>query len=166
MRAQFDTEPTLGMASIEDMFVDPQTTRPKSSWHCSPSGWPQIYGIGLSCTCKRRSERTQIKTPGLTYWRIFVLAVLKFGLDYDFDRLTFTVNDSALIRTLLQNDTSDFGHESLYRVQTMINNVSLITDDIWSTLNRMIVDHGLEVFGVASDAPLEARTDSYVVDAP
>ncbi len=28
----------------------------------------------------------------------------------------------------------------------------------------MIVDHGLEVFGVASDAPLEARTDSYVVE--
>ncbi len=68
------------------------------------------------------------------------------------------------MRTLLQNDTSDFGHESLYRVQTIINNVSLITDDIWSTLNRMIVDHGLEVFGVASDAPLEARTDSYVVE--
>ncbi len=102
--------------------------------------------------------------PGLTYWRIFVLAALKFGLDYDFDRLTFTVNDSALIRTLLQNDTSDFGTKSLYRVQTIINNVSLITDDIWLTLNRMIVDHGLEVFGVASDAPLEARTDSYVVE--
>ncbi len=25
MRAQFDTEPTLGMASIEDMFVDPNS---------------------------------------------------------------------------------------------------------------------------------------------
>ncbi len=102
--------------------------------------------------------------PGLTYWRIFVLAVFKFGLNCDFDRLTFQVNSNVLMRTLLQNDTSDFGHESLYRVQTMINNVSLITDDIWSTLNRMIVDHGLEVFGVAPDAPLEARTDSYVVE--
>ncbi len=52
--------------------------------------------------------------------------------------MTFTVNDSVRIRTLLQNDTSDFGPKSLYRVQTIINNVSLITDDIWLTLNRMM----------------------------
>ncbi len=31
MRAQFDTEPTLGMNAIEDLFVDTQTIRPKSS---------------------------------------------------------------------------------------------------------------------------------------
>ncbi len=169
MRAQFDTEPTLGMNSIEDLFVDPNSRDDTSQIILA------LQSIWMATDLRDRivmylqeaiGENTDQTTgrPGLTYWRIFVLAVLKFGLDYDFDRLTFTVNDSALIRTLLQNDTSDFGTKSLYRVQTIINNVSLITDDIWLTLNRMIVDHGLEVFGVASDAPLEARTDSYVVE--
>ncbi len=169
MRAQFDTEPTLGMNSIEDLFVDPNSRDDTSQIILA------LQSIWMATDLRDRivmylqeaiGENTDQTTgrPGLTYWRIFVLAVLKFGLDYDFDRLTFTVNDSVLIRTLLQNDTSDFGTKSLYRVQTIINNVSLITDDIWLTLNRMIVDHGLEVFGVASDAPLEARTDSYVVE--
>ncbi len=49
-------------------------------------------------------------------------------------------------------------------METIVTNVGLITEEVWADLNRMIVDHGLEVFGVASDAPLEARTDSYVVE--
>ncbi len=169
MRAQFDTEPTLGMNAIEDLFVDP------NSRDDIPRMILALQSIWMNCDLRDQivtylqkviGEGTDqsVGRPGLNYWRIFVLAVLKYGLGCDFDRLTELANKHSDIRILLQNDTSDFGHESLYRVQTIINNVSLITDDIWLTLNRMIVDHGLEVFGVASDAPLEARTDSYVVE--
>jgi len=84
-------------------------------------------------------------TPDLTYWRIFVLAVFKFGLDCDFERLTYMVNNDTSISILLQNDNSDFNNKSLYRVQTIINNVSLITEEMRAHLNRMIADHGLAV---------------------
>jgi len=167
MRALFDTAPTLGTTSIEAIFVDPH----------SRDDTPKII-LALQSIWMNTSLRDQIVLylqeaigentnqnmgrPGLTYWRIFVLAVFMFGLDCDFDRLTYMFNNDGYVRNVLQNDSTDFNNKPLYRVQTIINNVSLITEEIWSHLNRMIVDHGLAVFGAAPGAPLEARTDSFV----
>jgi len=102
--------------------------------------------------------------PGMNYWRIFVLGVFKYGLDCDFDRLTHMANRDGLVRELFQNDDSDFGNSSSYRSQTIIHNVSRITEEIWAHLNAIIFAHGFEGFGVAPDAPIEARCDSYVVE--
>ncbi len=74
--------------------------------------------------------------------------------------MTELANKHSDIRILLQHDATEFNRESLYRMETIVTNVGLITEEVWADLNRMIVDHGLEVFGVASDALLEARTDS------
>jgi len=150
MKARFDAPPTLEMTSIEEIFVDPH----------SRDDIPKII-LALQSIWMNSSLRDQIvlylreaigentnqnmRRPDLTYWRIFVLAVFKFGLDCDFERLTYMVNNDTSISILLQNDNSDFNNKSLYRVQTIINNVSLITEEMWTHLNRMIVDHGLAV---------------------
>ncbi|MDE2645407.1 MAG: hypothetical protein OXI05_06175 [Bacteroidota bacterium] len=61
-------------------------------------------------------------------------------------------------------DDVGFGASSSYGCQTVINHVNLITEEIWDHLNRIVAAHGLEVLGVAPDAPMEARCDSYVVE--
>ncbi len=91
MRAQFDTEPTLGMNAIEDLFVDP------NSRDDIPRMILALQSIWMNCDLRDQivtylqkviGEGTDqsVGRPGLNYWRIFVLAVLKCGLDCDFDR--------------------------------------------------------------------------------
>ncbi len=156
MSAQFNPASMREATSIENIVVDPHSRDDipriilalQSMWMATDlRDWIVMY---LRETIRENTDQNT-EQPDLTYWRIFVLAVFKFDLNCDFERLTFTVNNSASIRTLLQNDTSDFGHESLYRAQTIINNVSLITHDIWTTLNQMIVDHGFKALRGAPD---------------
>ena len=42
--------------------------------------------------------------PGMDFWSIFVLAILKQGLGCDFDRLTFLVNHMDIVRQMLGLD--------------------------------------------------------------
>ena len=83
MRAQFDTEPTLGMASIEDMFVDPHSRDDTSQIILA------LQSIWMATDLRDRivmylqeeiGEGTNQNTgrPGLTYWRIFVWAVFSW----------------------------------------------------------------------------------------
>ena len=101
----------------------------------------------------------------MDYWRIFVLAMLKLGLNCDFDRLTHIANNDVLILQMLQHDAFDFDGTPMYTQQTVINNVALVTEKMWSKINPLIVKHGHAVLGVSPDAPLETRCDSYVVES-
>jgi len=160
MRTLFDFTPTLGVTPIEEIWIDAHSRDDISQ-----------IALTLQLIWMNSSLRDQIVTllqervgedtdqclgrPGMNYWRIFVLGVFKYGLDCYFDRLTHMANRDGLVRELFQNDDSDFGNSSSYRLQTIIHNVSRITEEIWAHLNAMIVAHGFEGFGVAPDAPIE-----------
>ena len=69
-------------------------------------------------------DRT-VGRPGMELWRILVLGVLKQGLACDFDRLHDLANHHQTIRSFLGH--SDFGDETYYEYQTVVDNVSLLT---------------------------------------
>ena len=68
-----------------------------------------------------------------------VLALLKEGLNCDFDRLHHMANHDGLIRLML-------GHTSLdaeaYHAQTLIDNVSLVTPQLIGEISRLAVGLG------------------------
>ena len=115
---------------------------------------------GIGATVDQENGR-----PGMDTWRIFVLAMLKVGLNCDFDRLTHIANNDVLVRQMLQHDAFDFDGTPKYTQQTVVNHVALVTEKMWSKIHQIIVKHGHEIFGVAPDAPLEVRCDSYVVES-
>ena len=51
-----------------------------------------------------------------------------------------------------------------YKLQTIIDNVSLIPAALWRAVNRVIVDKGHEVAGLDPADPIQARADSFVVE--
>lgn len=169
MRTLFDFAPTMGVIPIEEIQVNPKSRDDiprivlalQSIWMNSGLR-DQIVAYIRDVVAKDTDQN--LGRSGMNYWRIFVLAVFKYGLDCDFDRLVHMANHDGLVRELLQNDNSTFNNKPDYSSQTVINNVSLITEEIWAHLNHMIVDHGHEVLGVAPDAPMEARCDSYVAE--
>ncbi len=98
--------------------------------------------------------------PGMDFWQILVLAVLKQGLNCDFDRLKELADQHATIREMLGVGPFD---RTRYSLQRLIDNVGHLTPDLLKKINRVVVGYGHTVLGCAED-PLGGRCDSFVVE--
>ena len=78
--------------------------------------------------------------PGMSLWRIFVLGVVQKALDCDFDRLRNLADHHRQVRQMLGH--ADFFDETRYHLQTIIDTVSLLTEDILEEINKVVVDCG------------------------
>ena len=81
--------------------------------------------------------------PGMVLWRIFVLGVLRLNLNWDYDRLCEMVNQHKTIRQILGHGLSDDGVS--YHVQTLKDNVCLLTPEILDEINQVVVKAGHEL---------------------
>ena len=83
--------------------------------------------------------------PGMPLWSLWsmlVLAVLKEGLNCDWDRLHELVNQHGTLREMLGG--SRFGGERYHR-QTLIDNVSLLRPELLRAVGELVVSTGHEV---------------------
>jgi len=96
MRKTHIVAPTCGVTPIEEIHVDSRSRDDiprmvlalKSLWESSDlNAILEILQKGIGTTVDQDNGR-----PGMDSWRIFVLAMLKVGLNCDFDRLTHIAN--------------------------------------------------------------------------
>ena len=88
--------------------------------------------------------RTDTGQPGMTYWRILVLGVMRVGLDCDWDRLQTFANDMTILRQML--GLKPFRDDDLqFERQTLVDYVSLLTPEILREVNALVVATGHEV---------------------
>lgn len=80
--------------------------------------------------------------PGMDLWRIFVLGVLKQALDIDFDRLRNLADEHRSLRQMLGH--TDYMDEMEYQLQTIIDNVSLLSEDVLVEIYAVVVRCGHE----------------------
>ena len=99
--------------------------------------------------------------PGMAMWSILVLAVVKQGLGYDFDRLHDTVNQHMTLRQFPGHTDSD---KKRYHYQTLVDNMSLLTPERLGKVDQLIVESGHTVVGKKPGEPLRGRCDSFVVE--
>ena len=114
--------------------------------------------LGCHVTADRDPENGR---PGMTLWRVLVMAVLKQGLDCDYDRLGELVNHHQVVRKMLQHGFLD---DWTYSVRTLQDNVSLVTPALLQELNALLVREGHAVAGKFPGAALDGRVDSFVVE--
>jgi hypothetical protein len=100
--------------------------------------------------------------PGMMLWRILVLAVLKQGLDCDYDRLAELANEHGTLRLMLQHVPED---KTEYEVRTLKNNVDLLTPAVLAQVNDIVTREGLAVAGKSPGAALAARVDAFIVES-
>ena len=98
--------------------------------------------------------------PGMDLWRIFVLGVVKQALNIDFDRLRNLADEHRSLRQMLGH--SDYVEDMEYRLQTIIDNVSLLSEDMLREINAVVVRCGHERLNHARQDSLEGRVDSAV----
>lgn len=73
-------------------------------------------------------------------WKILVFGVLRLNLNWDYDRLQQMVNNHRTIRQMVGH--SSFEDEYEYKLQTLRDNVTLLTPEILARINEMVVQAG------------------------
>ena len=116
---------------------------------------------------------------GMELWKILVLGTLRLNLNCDYDRLHELVNQHRTIRTMLgHGDWDDYE----YQLQTLKDNVRLLTPELLQQVNRLVVQAGhacvqksieqtndkqqatsQEDSTTQSTTKIQARCDSFVV---
>ena len=72
--------------------------------------------------------------PGMELWKIFVLGIVRLNLNCDYDRLQSLANNYKTVREMLGH--SDFD-EDYYELQTLKDNVQLLTPDVLAEINQI-----------------------------
>ena len=138
----------LGQVPIDEIRLDPKSRDDtpavlKGLQHlwCDEALRARLFAL-LDEHVLPEVDRT-VGRPGMELWQILVLGVLKQGLGCDFDRLHDLANHHQTIRSFLGH--SDFGDETYYEYQTVVDNVSLLTPELLSAVGRLVVESGHKV---------------------
>jgi hypothetical protein len=99
---------------------------------------------------------------GMDLWKILVLGTLRLNCNWDYDKLQEIANNHRTVRQILGHGLLDV--DVRYPRQTLCDNIRWFTPEILEQINRIVVREGLRVLGVAADAPLTSRCDSFVVE--
>jgi IS5 family transposase len=99
--------------------------------------------------------------PGMALWKILVCGVVRLDLNIDYDRLQELVNEHNTLRAMLGHAQFD---EATYEVQTLKDNLRLLTPELLDEINQLIVNAGHVLVKKKEDEALRGRSDSFVVE--
>jgi len=100
--------------------------------------------------------------PGMDLWTILVLGVLRVNLNWDYDRLEEMANNHKTIRKMLGHGSFNDDYE--YKLQTLKDNVYLLTPEIIEKINQVVIEAGHTLVKKKEDEKLNGRCDSFVVE--
>ncbi len=103
-----------------------------------------------------------IGRTGMTYWKILVLGTLRLACNFDYDKLKEVADNHSTVRQMLGHGVLDFS--SRYPLQTIKDNVALLTSTVLDQINRLIVEHGQRIVGKKDKETFLTRCDSFVVE--
>ena len=167
MRTSFAIQPLLGNTVIEQLTFDP-TSRDDTEVLCYAlqTLWcdrdTRDTVLGLIEACHSQQVDCQNGRPGMTFWQVLVVAVIKQGLDVDYDRLANLMSYHRALRDLA--GYPNFMEAPHVSSATLANNISLLSDEVLAEINRAIVNLGHHVVGHRAEDILKARGDSFVVE--
>ncbi len=85
--------------------------------------------------------------PGMDLWKILVLGLIRQVSDLDYDKLHNLSNEHRTIRAFLGHDSWEWGDTSKYELQTIKDNVKLLTPELIDKINKIVVDCGHNLLG-------------------
>jgi hypothetical protein len=167
MRVVKNPQLQFGQVDISRIYLDPK----------SRDDIPQIIK-GLQYIYITRSVREQIfellekhiapqankknGRPGMELWKILVLGVLRLDLNCDYDRIHNLANSHSEIRQMLGH--SDWYDKEEYHIQTIKDNVRLLTPELLDEINQIVVRTGHDLVKKKDIEVLHGRCDSFVVE--
>ena len=80
--------------------------------------------------------------PGMDLWKILVLGVMRQVCKWDYDKLQNMANNHQTIRELMGHSSSEWGDKYYYELQTIKDNVKLLTPELLDEINLIVVESG------------------------
>jgi hypothetical protein len=100
--------------------------------------------------------------PGMDLWKILVLGTLRLNCNWDNDKVLEMANNHNKLREMLGHSKTDF--DSQYALQTIRDNIVLLTPAILDEINQIVVKAGHNIISPNKDPQLRGSCDSFVVE--
>jgi hypothetical protein len=166
MRKIKDHQFKIGEIPISEIQFDPrsrddipQLLRGLQHIYVTPSIRREVFAI-LEEIIPFQVDRANGR-PGMELWNILVLGTLRLNLDWNYDRLGEMANHHKQIRQMLGHGA--FDEKNIYKLQTLKDNVSLLTPEILDRINQVVVKTGHKLVK-KKEEKLRGRCDSFVVE--
>ena len=129
--------------------------------YCTPELREEVFKI-LGGIVPRDVD-TQNGRPGMELWKILVLGTLRLNCNWDYDKLQEIANNHLTLRQMLGHGF--FDTKTKYALQTLKDNVSLLTPEVLDKINKVVVKAGHNLVCKKKDEELKGKCDSFVVEA-
>jgi hypothetical protein len=147
MRKRYEIQQSLGTIPISDVTIN------MKSRHELPAilrALQHIFGkadlresiLGM---LEAEIQKGKLATgrQGMSMWEILVMGSVRLGMDLNYDSLEDLVNNHKSLRGILGVELeSGFGGGKSYHIQTIKDNVGLLSEELLSKLNVLIVEAG------------------------
>jgi hypothetical protein len=100
--------------------------------------------------------------PGMDLWKILVLGTLRLNCNWDYDKVHEMANNHNKLREMLGHSKTDFN--SKYPLQTIRDNIVLLTPPILDEINQIVVKAGHSILSANQEPRLKGSCDSFVVE--
>jgi IS5 family transposase len=143
------------------------------NYECRDEVIPVLAGLQHVYTCSvlrnkvvrlvaediNEDSRRDVGRPGFDDWQIVVLAAVRLGCDYDYDKLQDQAENHRALRTMLGigqwNEAMNFGARRIRDTLCQLRPATI------AVINEAVVSYGQELHG---DAAESVRADSFVVE--
>ena len=100
--------------------------------------------------------------PGMDLWKILVLGTLRLNCNWDYDKVQEMANNHSRLREMLGHSKTDF--DCQYALQTIRDNIALLTPPILDEINQVVVKAGHSIISTKKEPQLRGSCDSFVVE--
>lgn len=101
--------------------------------------------------------------PGMSLWDILVLGIFRQTCNWDYDKLHHMANNHYMLRQLLGQDVLFLDKTSYFSLQTIKDNVMLLTPELLDKISEIVVKTGHAFLGEKKTKELHTSADSSVV---
>ena len=145
LRKTFEPQLTFGQTPIDQIKIDmrsrdeiPKLLIGLQYIYCNPELRQGVFNILKNII----PENTNSKTgrPGMNLWKILVMATIRVNCNWDYDKLQEIINNHKTIRQMLGHGMMD--DDKIYPLQTLKDNVSLLTPEILDKINTLVNKEG------------------------
>lgn len=145
MRKIFETQMTFGQTPIDQIKFDmrardeiPKLLLGLQHIYCDQELREKVFAILKNVIPKDTDSKNG--RPGMDLWKILVMGTIRLNCNWDYDKLQEMVNNHRTLRQMLGHGMMD--DDITYPLQTLKDNVRLLTPDILDKINTLVVQEG------------------------
>ena len=170
MGKRFEQQSTLGILPVWEVKIN---TKSRDELPPVLVGLQQIFvtpelneKIFLLLENKISNSKKKTGRPGMDLWHILVLAIVRHTLNTNWDRIEYLSNNDKTLRKIMGVHVEKFGIEEMeFAYQTIVDNVSLIDEEMLYKINDIVVAYGQKLFKKKDgEVALQLKTDSFVAE--